>query len=280
MSIITISRGSYNKGKEVAEKLAAELGYKCLSREILLEVSDQFNIPEIKLQKALHDAPSVLERYRHGKERYISYFKSTFLSHIAQGNVVYHGLAGHFFLQDAPHVLKVKVNAKMEDRVIDEMRREGCSQYTAYNNLKQDDEERRKWGMQLYGLDTWDSRLYDIVCVVDILKVSDIVQLLLQLTEKEQFQETEKTRKEMKERAVTAGIVALVYEYAPNAKIEYTDKKRIILRGVDKKLRISQPMLQQLEKRLQEKYGIEKVVLKKTSKIAESHINNFHNIGS
>jgi hypothetical protein len=39
MAIITISRGSYYRGREVAEKLAAKLGYECISREILLEAS-------------------------------------------------------------------------------------------------------------------------------------------------------------------------------------------------------------------------------------------------
>jgi len=55
MPIITISRGSYSRGKDVAEKLAQRLGYECLSRDILLEASDEFNIPEIKLIR--RDAP-------------------------------------------------------------------------------------------------------------------------------------------------------------------------------------------------------------------------------
>ena len=41
MSIITVSRGSYSRGKEVAEKLAQVLGYECLSRDILLEASGE-----------------------------------------------------------------------------------------------------------------------------------------------------------------------------------------------------------------------------------------------
>ncbi|MBP9598542.1 MAG: cytidylate kinase family protein, partial [Desulfobacter sp.] len=73
MSVITISRGSYSRGKEVAEKVASELGYECISRDILLEASEEFNIPEIRLIRALHDAPSVLERYTHGRDRYVSY---------------------------------------------------------------------------------------------------------------------------------------------------------------------------------------------------------------
>ncbi|MBS3779973.1 MAG: cytidylate kinase family protein [Desulfovermiculus sp.] len=51
MAIITISRGSYSRGRQVAEKLGQRLGYKVISREVLISTSAQFNIPEIKLKK-------------------------------------------------------------------------------------------------------------------------------------------------------------------------------------------------------------------------------------
>ena len=124
MSIITISRGSYSRGKEVAEKVAAALGYECISREILLEASEQFNIPEIKLVRAIHDAPSILERFTYGKEKYVAYIKAALLKHVQKDNVVYHGLAGHYFLQEIPHVLKVRIIADLEDRIAEEMKRE------------------------------------------------------------------------------------------------------------------------------------------------------------
>jgi hypothetical protein len=62
MPIIAISRGSYSRGREVAEKTAALLGYRCISREVLLEASQLFDIPELKLRRAIHDAPSLLDR--------------------------------------------------------------------------------------------------------------------------------------------------------------------------------------------------------------------------
>ncbi|MFH1934348.1 MAG: cytidylate kinase-like family protein, partial [Pseudomonadota bacterium] len=116
MSVITISRGSYSRGKEVAEKVARKLGYECISRDILLEASEEFNIPEIRLVRALHDSPSVLERFTHGKERYVSYIRKALLQHVQKDNVVYHGLAGHFFLLNIPHVFKIRIIADMEER--------------------------------------------------------------------------------------------------------------------------------------------------------------------
>ena len=127
MAIITISRGSNSRGREVAESLAKRLGYDCVSREILLEASAEFNIPEIRMEKALHDAPSVLERFNHGKTRYISYFCSSFFNRLIKDNTVYHGLAGHFFLQGISHVMKVRIIANMEERIREEMLRENCS---------------------------------------------------------------------------------------------------------------------------------------------------------
>ena len=81
MSIVTISRGSFSHGKEVAEELAKRLGYKCISREIILEASKHFNIPEAKLARAIHDAPSILERITYGKERYVAYVREALLHH-------------------------------------------------------------------------------------------------------------------------------------------------------------------------------------------------------
>ncbi len=123
MPIITISRGSYSRGKEVAEKLAQKLGYDILSRDILLETSEKFNIPEIKLVRAIHDAPSILERFTYGKERYVAYIRATLLKLVQKDNVVYHGLAGHYLLRGIPHVLKVRILTDLEDRVQEELRR-------------------------------------------------------------------------------------------------------------------------------------------------------------
>ncbi|MGD0828638.1 MAG: cytidylate kinase-like family protein, partial [Desulfobaccales bacterium] len=163
MPIITISRGSYSRGKEVAEKLAQALGYQCLSRDILLEASERYNIPEIKLIRAIHDAPSILGRFSYEKETFVSYLRAALLRQVQKDNVIYHGLAGHFLLQGIPHVLKVRIIADLEDRVQEEMKREKISAEEARRILQKDDEERRKWSKHLYGIDTWDPSLYDLV---------------------------------------------------------------------------------------------------------------------
>jgi cytidylate kinase len=219
MSIITISRGSYSRGKEVAEKVAAALGYECISRDILLEASEQFNIPEIKLVRAIHDAPSILERFTYGKERYVAYLKAALMKHIQKDNVVYHGLAGHFFLQDIPHVLKVRIVADLEDRIAEEMKRENLSAAEARQILKKDDDERRRWSLQIYGADTWDPMLYDMVIHIKSITVDCAVNLILQAVKSPCFQTTPPSQKILDDQTLAARIQAALVEELPTAKV-------------------------------------------------------------
>lgn len=42
MSVVTISRASYSRGREIAERVARNLGFECISGEILKEASREF----------------------------------------------------------------------------------------------------------------------------------------------------------------------------------------------------------------------------------------------
>jgi cytidylate kinase len=190
MAIITISRGSYYRGREVAEKLASKLGYECISREILLEASREFNVPEIKLVRAIQDAPTILQRLTHEKEKYVAYVRAALLRHVQRDNVVYHGLFGNFFLQDIPHILKVRIVGDMDARVADEVRREGITEAKAREILLRDDEERRKWALHLYGADTWDATFYDMVLHLKSIAVEDAVSLIMHALQFPGFQTT------------------------------------------------------------------------------------------
>ena len=206
MAIITISRGSYSRGKEIAEKVAARLNYECISRDLLLGVSKEYNIPEIKLVHAIHDAPGILDRLSHSKEKYIAFIKSSMLKYFIKDNVVYHGLAGHFFVQYVPHALKVRVVADLEDRVRLEMERKNIDADKARQILLKDDEERRGWSMDLYGINTADASLYDLVVHINRLTVDDAVELICTAASKAQFQTTDQSQRMIEELALSADI--------------------------------------------------------------------------
>jgi len=278
MSIITISRGSYSRGKEVAEKLADKLGYECISRDILLGVSEEFNIPEIKLVRAIHDAPSVLERFTHGKERYVSYIRKALLQHTQKDNVVYHGLAGHFFLQNIPHVFKIRIIADMEERVKEEIKRENISAEKALYILKKDDDERRKWGLQLYGIDTWDSRLYDMILHIKTITVEDAVQIILQTLKAPIFETTPSSQKIIDDLFLAAKVQAALVKVAPMINVT-ADAGIVNIGNVEEPLIVKQNIMAEIKNLAQQVEGVKEVVLSVQGiKSERASVNPFHNI--
>lgn len=208
MAIITISRGSYSKGKEVAEKVAARLNYQCLSREVILDASEHYHIPEIKLIKAIHDAPSILERFGHSKRPFIAYYQSALTRNLQKDNVVYHGLAGHLLLIGVPHVLKIRIISDLDDRVRSEMEREGIPKQEALDLIVKDDEERRKWTQGLYGVDPWDCSLYDHVLHIQKLTVADAVDFICQTAGLPQFRTTKESQRKMDDLVLASQVKA------------------------------------------------------------------------
>ena len=222
MAIITISRGSFSNGKNVAQRVARTLGYDCISREILLEASEHFNIPEIKLERALHDAPSILERFTYGKEHYLAYITAAFLERVQHNNVVYHGLAGQFFLQGVTHVLKVRILADIENRAALEMERESLTREQALERLCKDDEERRRWSMHLFGVDTWDPSLYDLVVHVHKLDVDDAANLICDCARLNQFKATSESQQILDDLTLAARVKAALMPDYPKTEVRAT----------------------------------------------------------
>jgi len=215
MAIITLSRGSYSKGKEVAETAAQVLGYECISREVLLDASDRFNIPEVRLVRAIHDAPSILERLGREKQAYIAYIRCALARRAQKDDVVYHGLAGHLLLPGIPHLLKVRIIADLEDRVRTEMLRERTSEQEARSLIVRDDQERRKWSRDLFGLDPWDSHLYDLIVHIQRLTVDDAVDFICEAARQKAFETTPEAQRKMDDRVIACEVkAALVEEFA------------------------------------------------------------------
>ncbi len=208
MAIITISRGSHSHGQEIAEKVALALGYSCISRDLILEASDQFNIPEIRLTRALEDVPSIFEMFTGGRENYLAFIEATLLEHAQKDNMVYHGLAGHFILRQVKHALHVRVTANMEDRARLVMQREKVGHEDALELLKKVDHARKQWGLVMYGIDLWDSSNYDLVINVDRITMDNAVDTICNAARWEQFKTTRTSQAALDDLAMAATMKA------------------------------------------------------------------------
>jgi len=219
MAIITISRGSYSRGKEIAEKLAQQMGYNCIAREAIIEASEQFNIPEIKLVRAIHDAPSILHSFGVEEAKYITYIQTQLLRHAKKDNLVYHGLAGHFLFKNISHVFKVRILANMDERVELEMKREHITRKDALKILKNDDQQRRIWSKRLYGVDIWDLSLYDMVLHINVITPDDAVEIIRHAVGKVRFQTTAESQKLIDDLWLASEVKAVLVNIRPNIRV-------------------------------------------------------------
>jgi hypothetical protein len=142
---------------------------------------------------------------------------------VQRDDVVYHGFAGHFFLQPIPFVLNVQVLADTEDRVREVMTREKLSAEEARRALRRIDEERSKWSQHLYGIDTRDGSLYDMVLNLRSLSVDDAVDLIARNVELPAFQSTPEMKKILDNFALAAQVEAALIAEFPQAKVSARD---------------------------------------------------------
>jgi cytidylate kinase len=197
----------------VAHAVAEALKYECISRDSLLESSEIFDMPEIRLMANVQHAAQVLERFSFGRERFITHMSSSLLRFLKKDNHVYHGLAGQFFVENVRHVIKVRVIADLNERVAAEAQQQGLSEAEARVRLQKDDEERRKWAMLLYGIDISEPSIYDMVLNISTMRVEDAANLICRAAQFPCYQATEQSKRYIGDLALKADVKAALFEY-------------------------------------------------------------------
>jgi len=206
MAIVTISRGCFSHGKEIAEKTAKQLGYKIVSREILLEAAEYFNVSEKELLKSIHNAPTFLERMTNGKNKYLTCIRASLLKHVKNDNVVYHGHAGQVLLPDINNIVKVRIIADMDERINFLKQVENFSKNQARAYIEKEDMNRAKWTQYVYKFDIHDPKLYDLVIKIGKLNIQDACDIICATVKTNAYKTTRACRKKLEDISLSSYI--------------------------------------------------------------------------
>ncbi|THB80938.1 MAG: cytidylate kinase-like family protein [Desulfobacteraceae bacterium] len=212
MAIITISRGCFSHGKDIAEKVAETLSYNCVSKEVIIEASEFFQVSEKKLFHSLHDAPGLMEKFTHGQDEYLAYISAALMENVKEDNVVYHGYGGHLLLPDVSHVMKVRIISDLKTRVAYTMEKEHISYTRAEEMIRKEDAQRRAWTSTVFGKDMMDPGLYDIVLNIGNIGMDEAVQTICELAGSKSFTRTETSQKIIDEFAIKKYAEAVLYK--------------------------------------------------------------------
>ncbi len=210
MAIVTISRGTYSGGKDLAEHISNKLGYRLLSREELLtNTAKEFGVSEEKLETALMNKPGFLEGLNLRRIHYVAYVQVAMSKAVQDDNVVYHGQSGHLLLKGAPHQLRIKVVTSMETRIEAAMKRNGYTREKAIKFLREIDEGRDKWVKNIYGVDRNDPSTYDLIINLERISIENACEIVCQ-TINMGFQTTPEAQKILNDMVIAAEIRAKV----------------------------------------------------------------------
>jgi cytidylate kinase len=230
MTIITISRGCFSHGKEVAEKTAKILNYKVMSRETIIEEANQiYNVPEKELIQSVHNAPSVLERFTRGREKYLSYIQAVLLQHAKNDNMIYHGHGSHLLLPNISHVLNIRITADLSDRIEFMQQLHNISEKEAMRHINEEDTTRARWAYYLYKVDITDPRYYDMTINIKRMNTNEAAEIISHTAKKESFQPTNESWQAVNDLALGTRVKAAIESYCkPDIKPVVTAKSGIV----------------------------------------------------
>ncbi len=219
MAIITISRGTFSGGRDLAERVAERLGYRCLPRVALYEAANRYGVSEEKLSRAISEAPHLWERLSSEKARYLACARAALLNEVKDDNVVYHGLAGHFLLKGVPHILRVRVIANMEFRTKAAMDRGHPTEEDAIQVIRTMDDKRARWTKFLYHIDWNDPSSYDLVINLDQISLSSACEVVCYAVSLDGFRTTPEWRKTMDDLVLSTEVRAVIAANAASKNI-------------------------------------------------------------
>lgn len=190
MPVITIYQGASGEGQELAEAVALALGYRCIGREVLIEASRRYLIPEAKLNEIVEKGPHWWERLLQDLRPYRIALQAALCELARGGRVVYHGHLGHELLAGVEHVLKVLLTAPIENRIEQVRARQGLSRTAARHYIEEVDKARSRRLMAMFGADWRAPSRYHLILNVGKMRREAAKNLIVEAAKLEEFQPT------------------------------------------------------------------------------------------
>jgi cytidylate kinase len=190
MTVVTIQRGTKSGGQALAENLAEELGYPILGREVLQSAAAQLGVPPEDVGEKMEEGPPRFGRRPVITNLYVAAVTAALAERAAEGNLIYHGLAGGFLLSGLPGVLRVRLIAPLDLRVQALMISHGMGEADAEAYIRSVDDGRARWVKNVYGQSNTDSSRYDMVLNLGGLSTTEACEIVITAARRPEFEMT------------------------------------------------------------------------------------------
>jgi cytidylate kinase len=208
MPVIAMTREMGTPGREVAQRLADDLGLKMVLHEVVEhDLAERLHVPESVVHHRLEGGATLLERLQVGSKRLARYTAEEILEFAQKGDVLIRGWGACTLLRGVPHVARIRVCAPMEQRQKSVMERQSLKDVAeARRELERNDAAHKSAVRAAFGVERGDPLLYDLVLNTERLSVETCVRLVRDLVERPEFQETEASRAVLDDKVLEAHI--------------------------------------------------------------------------
>jgi cytidylate kinase len=212
MPIITISHEPFGAGRPISERVAEILGYRSISREVLIKASERYGIAEGKLLEVLEEKPHRWwAEWIENRSVYRVVIRAALYEVAQEGNIVYHGRAGSEFFSGIRHVLHVFVDTPRPARIETVMARKGLDREAADRYLDDLDKIRARRMKELFKVNWRDPGRYDMVLNLSKTSIETAARLIADFAQREEYRPTPESIRALNDLTITARVEAALF---------------------------------------------------------------------
>jgi hypothetical protein len=206
--LLLISRGSFSGGQIISQCLSKMAGIKCLTREDLIAAVNLHGELATRVTASIGGAARNYAEFSALRRPYKILMRLAMLEQVRQGDVAYFGYSGHLLLQGIAHAVRVRLVAPVELRVKLLVSREKCGEEQARERIHQEDEERSRWALFMYGKNLHDPESFDLCINLERLSFPAACDLLLNVARQPEFQPTPESVAAVENQHLNARVLA------------------------------------------------------------------------
>jgi cytidylate kinase len=236
MPVIAMNQEMGSQGKDVAEKLAKDLGLTIVRHEIIDHVSEKMNVRKSTLRRFLEGKAGLLERWGTDEASLALFKVEEILELAAKGNVIIRGWGATHVLRPIPHIPCVRVGAPFATRVKWLMTCLGTDDEAMVSEeIRQSDTAHRANMQHQFGVTWGEPMQYDITLNTERLSVATCVEQVKQLLTRPEFKETPESHTQLVNLTLEYRVRAALRAHAKTADVKIVisaNHGKLMLEGI------------------------------------------------
>ena len=236
MTVIALTQEMGSLAKDVADKVAADLGLQVMRHEVVDHVSSRMHVPTSLINRLREGKAGALERLRADSASLAVYMTEEVLDVAARGNVVLRGWGATCLLRAVPHVVCVRVTRPFEQRVAWLQERLGNDDIGfVEEEIRRSDRAHAARMNAQFGVTWGDPLLYDLVLNTGRASVESCALQIAALARRPEFAETDASRAMLQNLALDARVRAALRADEATKEVDVTvasSAGRVVLSGM------------------------------------------------